>query len=206
MQKTTISIDIDGVLANFDQGFVKLVNKEFPEKNIPADFSTEHWDYRQILSPEEFKNVWPKLVTDTKRFWETLNPYEDNVKALARFIPRNHKYFDIYFVTARLNTAGDSAFSQTAKWLIAQHLSWYNTSLIVVKKAADKVGLLDTLGAQYSIDDYLPTVTSLERELPEHVAYLYDRPWNREGRPQLEKALNVASDLQEWLDMLECIS
>ena len=193
--KTIISFDIDGVLANFVQGFVKTVNKVFPEKNAPKDYQPDGWNFPGLVTPEEMKEAWDALVA-TPNLWLNLKTYFENVAALSRFLQAEHKNFDVYYITSRVDTPGDSALSQTSKWLIKYNLLMYNTSLLVVKEAKDKQALLRALHVEASVDDYLPTAIS-SNELPRHKSFLYHRPWNAEGRPE---NLRVVSNLESYLN------
>lgn len=195
--KKIVSFDIDGVLAQFVPGFIKAVKKVFPDKQIPKNYQPSRWEFSDILTPEEFPSAWKEAV-NTNNFWSTLEPYEDNVESMKRFIASQHDRFDVYYITSRVDTPGDSAFSQTSKWLIENDLLWYNTSLLVVKKAEDKIPILRGLRIDASIDDYLPTVVS-SSGVSGHEAFLYDRPWNQENRPE---NLKVVSNLEEYFSWI----
>lgn len=193
--KSIISIDIDGVLARFGRGFVKVVNRLYPEKNLPKDYEPSTWFYTDALTSEEMKQSWDATIA-TKNLWLGLAPYEANATALAKFLHDEHKNFDVYYITSRPETPGDSSLGQTAKWLIKHDLLMYNTSLLVVKEAKEKQALLRALHIEASVDDYLPTAIS-SSELAGHKSFLYNRPWNVEGRPE---NLKVVSDLESYLN------
>lgn len=193
--KTIISFDIDGVLARFGRGFVKSINRLFPEKNLSLDYEPASWFYTEVLNPEEMKQAWEATIA-TRNLWKNLDSYEENVEALARFVHREHKNFDVYFITSRVDTPGDSAFSQTAHWLLERDLMLYNTSLLVVKEAKEKQAILRALHIEASVDDYLPTAIS-SNEIEGHQSFLYNRPWNVDGRPE---NLRVVSNLESYLE------
>jgi len=194
MNKTIISFDIDGVLAQFGREFTKAIRAEFPQKEVPYDFEPTTWEYTDVLTADEFPLVWQRTIR-TPRLWENMLPYAENVEALAGFISREHNNFDIYYITSRVDTPGDSAFSQTSRWLMDHDLLWYNTSLLVVKKADQKIPIIRGLEIEASVDDHLPTVIAASK-VPGHKAFVYSRPWNKQGRPD---GLNTVSNLQEYL-------
>lgn len=192
--KTIISFDIDGVLARFGRGFVRSINKLYPHKNVPLDYEPSSWFYTELLSESELKAAWEETIS-TKNLWRNLDAYEGNVAVLSRFLHNTHKFFDVYYITSRVDTPGNSAFSQTSEWLIDHDLLLYNTSLLVVKEAKEKQAILRALHIEASVDDYLPTAIA-SNEIEGHKSFLYDRPWNRIGRPE---NLRVVSNLEGYL-------
>lgn len=194
--KKVISVDVDGVLSQFEHGWIKLVNKRFPEKNVPADFVPNDWSYSEILTPDEFKQLWPDVIA-TKYFWENLPAYGDNVRALGIFLREmDHKY-NVYYITSRPDTKGGTALEQTRLWLRARRLYPEGSSIIVVRDPAEKEHMLRGIGAFASIDDYLPTVQRAMK-IEGHHAWLLDRPWNR---PHGDEP-HVAFDLAQYLNWL----
>lgn len=195
--KTIISFDIDGVLAQFVSGFVEVVNRVFPEKLVPNTYSPNDWNFPDILTSQEFPTAWSTAMS-THNFWHRLAAYQANVNALEYFIWSEQRHFDIYYLTSRVDTLGDSAFVQTSRWLSERNLVGHNTSLIVVKNAKEKIPVIKSLEIQASVDDYLPTIVA-SSEISGHKAFLCDRSWNREGRPD---ELSVVSDLNGYLTEL----
>lgn len=176
MANTKISIDLDGVLANFVYGAIKVANSLWPGK---LDFKAEPtgWDFSNLLLKEELDKVFEE-IRKTEKFWYKLKPYIDNIKALQTFIWTN-KDVDVYFVTAREETIGKSVLEQTTDWLYAYQL-WPNklrSTVIPVKSGKIKHEVMRAVGIEYSIDDY-PETVQLCNELPGHKAFLLDRPWN----------------------------
>jgi 5'(3')-deoxyribonucleotidase len=197
MSKLTVAFDIDGILASFTKGFIRVVNDIYPEKDLPHDYQPNTWSYDEVLDAWEFKQAWNKVLS-TPFFWEDLAPYSANVKLLSKFLLTYHREFDSYFITSRVNTQGDSAFAQTSRWLLDYDLLTFSTSLLVVTDATEKYHILRGLGIHAVVDDYLPTIIRAN-EIPRLHAFLYDRPWNKADRPE---NLKVVLSLQEYLDNL----
>jgi 5'(3')-deoxyribonucleotidase len=190
--KLVLTIDMDGVVSKFDHGFVKLINRVYPEKNLPEDFEPRDWGYSDVLKPEEFGALWEELK-DTKNFWQNLQQYPENTRPLAYFLDETKRDCNVYYVTSRMDTKGGTALVQTKNWLRARSLFLDNCSLIVVHAAKHKNAMLHGLASQFSIDDYLPTVVSAHT-IPNHEAWLMSRPWNEEGRPEGIKVAGVFTD------------
>jgi len=95
-----------------------------------------------------------------------------------------------------MDTEGESAFGQTAEWLIDRDLLFYNTSLLVVRDPKEKNHILRGLNVKCSIDDYLPTVIS-SNQIPGHQAYLLNRRWNRSGRP---KDIKLVDSVRQYIE------
>jgi 5'(3')-deoxyribonucleotidase len=197
MSKLTVAFDIDGVLACFGKGFVQVVNSLYPKKNLPLNYEPNSWFYEDVLTKEEMDAGWNKAIS-TPFFWENLDPYITNVKVLREFLMTYHREFDAYYVTSRVNTPGDSAFAQTSRWLLDMDILNFNTSLLVVSKAGDKLPIFRGLDIKAVVDDYLPTAIAAN-EIPGLTSFLYDRPWNKTDRPE---NLKVVLTLQEYLDNL----
>lgn len=187
------AIDLDGVLANFGARVIEAANSIWPGK-IPPGFVPSNWDYVGTLTPEEWKEVWAKIKS-TPYLWEA-EPPAPGVEELRDFlISRNRENTDplsithvdeIYFITARAVTVGESPMVQTAKWL-ARFGLWprngYST-VIPVAEAEHKKQLFQGLGLKFMLDDYAPTVEALnsikDKEGNQFMrAYVLDQPWNR---------------------------
>ena len=197
MSKLAVAFDIDGVLSRFTDGFIQAVNAVFPKKNLSPNYQPDSWGYEAVLSRDEFNEAWEK-ATSTSFFWENLIPYRANVTALQKFLLTYHREFDVYYITSRVDTPGDSAFAQTSRWLLDHDLLLFNTSLLVVHDAAEKYHILRGLKIRAVVDDYLPTIIKAN-EVPGLHAFLYDRPWNKADRPE---NLKVVLTLQEYLNEL----
>ena len=192
--KTIISFDIDGVLARFDRAFVALINDLF-DKNLALDYQPNSWEYEEVLTPAEMSQAFNR-IKNQKNFWRNLKGYDNNIDSLQRFLHDEHKFFDVYYVTSRMDTEGESAFGQTARWLINYNLLLYNTSLLVVRDPGQKNHILRGLNVKCSIDDYLPTVIQ-SMAISDHQAYLLDRPWNQKNRPH---DIKVVESVRQYIE------
>jgi len=176
-----ISVDLDGVVANFTARVIESANKLWPGK-LSLDFEPNDWNYTGFLTKEEFTDIWHD-IRGSQNFWVDSPPYISNLMQLDSFLKCN--ITDVFFVTSRAETAGDSVQKQTYNWFlkhgvdIANQCDMNYSAIIPVKLAEKKINVMEALGIQASVDDYGPTVEACNK-LPNHKAYLLDRPWNQE--------------------------
>ena len=196
--KPKIAVDIDGVLAQFNKAFVALLERE-EIASLPFDYEPTAWDYTPELTPAQLEAGF-KALQESTVFWSQLDAYTENVQAVRRAVLRDR--FDVYFVTARMDTKGESALAGTKMWLQQHSLMQMNTSIVVVKHASYKPSVYAALGVFASIDDHYPSVvaaTTTENVWKGHQGTLLARPWNNEeGRA----GVRVVETVEEWLEGL----
>lgn len=175
-----IGIDLDGVLASFDGGVIKLANELLPGK-IPEGYKPADWDWTDVLTKKDWDVLWDG-INGTENFWQHLDPYTENILALRRFLYRNYDQ-EIYFVTSRATGKGRPIAVQTNIWLAEQkiHSGGNYTSIIPVGNSKNKPLVYKALEINVSVDDYGRTVKQTNEEVPGHTAYILDRSWNRDA-------------------------
>mgnify|MGYP001570169326 CR=1 FL=1 len=174
-----ISLDIDGVFANFTDRVKEIASKLFPGK-IPEGYIPTDWYYSDIFSKEDLSAVFNE-ISKTQNFWLYSVPYPENVSTLNSFLEKTNEH-DIYFVTSRAPAAGLTVANQTRLWLemaAGIHRSGNFTSIIPVASSKYKADVMRAAGIQYSLDDHGPTVEECN-QVEGHQAFLLDRPWNRD--------------------------
>ncbi len=170
-----IAIDADGVLTDFNSGFCALADRLFPGRGI-ATHIPQNWDDLGGLTRAEQGAVWSEIGR-TFNFWLNLPSYPESLVAYDDFVRGCCDFpHDLYVVTSRSPSAGDSLTGQTADWLLT-HLM-VAPQVIVVKRKGHKRRLYEVLGIEYSIDDNFETFTNCYG-LAGHRAFLLDRPWNQ---------------------------
>lgn len=189
-------IDIDGVLANFDQSMVKIMNQL--GLNLPADFHPTDWGWGNAnLQPDSMNLAW-KIIDNTENFWESLSPTEDIITMASFFHEHADKDCDIYFITARKDGKGRSVRQQSERWL-REYLGNPKQVITVLptKSGMDKVDVLHALHIDCSIDDHTPTIVNAKTLKPNHKAYLLDKPWNQDGKFY---ELTIVKSLKEFFE------
>jgi hypothetical protein len=142
--------------------------------------------------------VW-HAIEATENFWTTLKPLDPNaVRRLADLARRHH--WEIFFLTQRPDTAGETAQRQTQRWLTAQGFDL--PSVIVVRGTRGKVAA--ALELDYLVDDTPKNCVDVKAESKATRAILImpnkDLPSERNAR---WLGIAVARSVSEALDLLE---
>lgn len=188
-----ISIDIDGVLADFVGGAVSLANLELDMK-LPRDYQPVDWDFSDAFTKTQFSALWKEIFA-FPLFWYTLYPYRENLAALRDYLKETKD--DVYYVTARKETDGMSGKRQSQYWLEDHGIKNWG-SVIAVDKPEDKLALFKDLKIDSSIDDYGPTIEAVNK-IPGHMGYLLSRSWNADK--DYGPRVNTLQDYFRKLDM-----
>lgn len=111
MKTRTIVFDIDGVLANFMQGFLQVASGLF-ERQIIDTQEQRTWDVYPGMKGEEVTKVWA-FIAQHPQFWEHLPPYAiaEEFEAIRQLIVDGHR---VYFAT---NRKTNGALQTTHLWL-----------------------------------------------------------------------------------------
>lgn len=192
-----ISIDIDGVLSSFVGQVNAIADKLWPGR-IPLDYEPPDWYWTDVFTKKDWDVIW-EVIRGTEDFWATSKPYQRNVDDLLNFL--NTSPIDVFFITSRAVTAGDSVGQQTFNWMRRQGLpiasDWNYAAIVPVPDSKKKRQVIEGLEISYSVDDLGPTV-EMCNQIPGHTAFVLDRPWNRDKEygPRVFR-------LQEFFDKVE---
>jgi hypothetical protein len=197
MQK--LGIDIDGVLANFDEKFVSLLRTEL-KVDIKRDFQPTDWGWTNAnLEPGIMDRAW-EIIDSTPCFWETLSPTSDIISMAEFFHEYADKKYEIYFITARKDGIGRGTREQSERWLRENLINPKQTiTVLPVKSGLDKAEIIYALHLDYSIDDHTPTVVN-NKTIKDHHAFLLDKPWNQDGKFY---SLKTVKTLKEFFNQIE---
>lgn len=155
---------MDGVLASFEQGFLNLWRKLYPDRDF-VPFESRRAFYLKLDYPQ---NYWPQIeeVYNSKGFFENLPPVEGAIKALNQIAKEGHT---IKICTIPLVA---NPFSREEKLIwIEKHLGKQFLKDTII--TADK-SLFD---ADYLIDDR-PEIKITR--YPSWEQIIFDAPYNRE--------------------------
>lgn len=171
-----IALDVDGVLADFNHGFIALANQEGLGEHFPkSPDEIKEWYYsdRELIN-----KLFAKVITNDK-FWLELPGYKNTPVPLG-FVPKA-------YITAR-----PCSSDVTARWL-KEH-GFPKAPVYTVKDGEDKLEVLRKLGSPIFVDDKMETVQMLNDN--GLVCYCMDRGWNQTLNPEyprirgLEELLN----------------
>lgn len=158
-----ILVDMDGVLADFERGFLDDWRARFPERAyIPLE--ERNVFYVQEQYGEAFRaDTW--AIMTTPGFFRRLSPIPGGAGALNAM---RSEGIDVWLCTSPLSGMPTCA-TEKFEW-VAEHLGEWWTERIII--ARDKT----LVRGDILIDDR-PEMTGVEQPTWEHV--LYDQPYNR---------------------------
>lgn len=184
-----VGVDIDGVLANFCEGYAEIITRqtgiEFPDLGKPEWPPVWYWDRAAGLTPEQEKIAWDEIKSDPL-FWYKLNARPGAERFLHLL---TDLVADIYFITDR---PGWESKLQTELWLVQHGFGTVPTVLISRNKAA----LADGLNLTYYLDDKTENCVNVKDNSTTE-AFMLAAPYNAEvlGIPRLP-------DLEAYWDII----
>jgi hypothetical protein len=177
-------------VADFTSAFIREVNNIWPGR-LQLDYQPTKWDWSDGgMSDADNSRVWA-VIQKKPNWWLSLHPYPENVRAIAIHRVR-HPDDEIFYVTARVSTAGMPVMHQTQTWLSQCGIGGLGTA-VIVDHSNDKSAIFNALECDENIDDKLEAV--IEHAARTKGAYLLSRPWNRDRRPE---GIRVVANLEEF--------
>lgn len=175
-----IAIDCDGVLADFTTAFLEEANRIWPGR-VDEGYMPKGWDDMAGLTKDEQHQVWER-IKGTFNWWMRLRAFSENVGALDIFM-HIHYGNDIWIVTSRTPSIGDTVAFQTNIWLQAcGAIPCHNyLGVVPVDNWHDKKKIYKYAQIDFSVDDKTETVEDCDT-LADHKAFLLDRPWNQDAK------------------------
>jgi 5'(3')-deoxyribonucleotidase len=188
-----IGIDMDDVLCDFQKRFVALLNEMYgrpPLSTAPIDWN---WSNCEV-SVEEMKAAWAKAAT-VRNLWGNLEPLPEFDKETVRLLQDANARHDVFFVTNRFNTPGQSPLKQTKAWLVnSAYIAMPNVLI-----AKDKGPMASVLELDAFIDDRPKNVIDVLEARPNARVYLCDSSHNKTfDDPRIPRV----KDLKEFLKLI----
>ena len=165
-----IGFDMDGTLADFGRAFHAVEARLFgggtairegqPEReeeaqSHPPDALAPAVDIEDQaaagISPDESRRrrtaIWNTIQT-TPNFWRTLKPMEEGAVRRIHKLMLQHKW-EVFFITQRPYTDGDTVQRQTQKWLVEQGFDLPSVLVLAGSRGAAAAALR----LNYHVDD-----------------------------------------------------
>jgi len=162
-----IGFDLDGVLADLATAYREVDRRLFgaeaegdeapesPADDVDAEAGVEAEDVEDAADEarrlrearRRQKIVWHAIET-TDNFWTSLQPTEDGVVARLAGAAARHGW-EVFFITKRPPTAGETAQRQTQRWLAAQG---FELPAVIVTRGS-RGRLAAALELDYLVDD-----------------------------------------------------
>lgn len=157
-----ILVDMDGVIADFEGGFLKLWQTEHPDKPfIPIEQRTTFYIVEQY--PADLKNFVREILL-SPNFFRSLEPVEGSIQALGKLRQLGHEVF----ICSSPLTSYRNCVLEKYEW-VESYLGkeWINNIILSKDKTLIK--------GDFLIDDR-PNVLGCDLPSWEHI--LFDRPYN----------------------------
>jgi uncharacterized HAD superfamily protein len=194
MTPLNIGIDLDGVLANFNDAYADILRTINPAITIPKSSSTwpQHWgwDKHAGYTSKQINEAWEVVKSTT--FWGTLHPLKGTLETLKELSVLRGIGHGIYFITSR---PGRMAKYYSEIWLGAHGMQ--NPTVII---SNEKGSVAKGLDLNIFIDDKPENIIDVVTAAPKCKCYIINKPYNQTfiDANLCERVNNV----QEVLDVL----
>ena len=154
-----IGCDMDGVLADFASAYHEVEARLFGQveqvrPDNPEQEPDESETPEEKLPPKSAgqrrrhqEAIW-KAIKRTPDFWATLKPIDPGAVRRLDALMRKHRW-EVFFITQRPATDGDTVQRQTQRWLIAQGYDMPSVLVIPGSRGA----AAGALSLHYHVDD-----------------------------------------------------
>ncbi len=189
-----IGIDVDGVLADFRSKF----------RETARDFWSETRDASAVASPADalsaadMKLAW-KEVSTCENWWTRLEPFEPDQIHRLYTIARQLKW-EVFFLTKRPGTIGDSVQFQTQWWL--EEYGFFLPSVLTVLGSRGEIA--NALHLDIIVDDQQMNCIEVISASPSKALLMLRDPAPTAERDRaIARGIGVVATLQEAVDVFE---
>lgn len=189
---STIVFDIDGVLADFIEGALKVAFWLGYDVPYITTHTHENWDVYPGLDDEGVTDLW-KYITKRPKFWSTLTPLAtpEEFRSISILIEGGHR---VYFATNR-NKPG--ALRATHEWL-NHYMPGTPVNIIITHRKGEFCKVVD---ADYYIDDKSENVDcAIWMTDKKTKAYVISHPYNSGVYAPHSKSARRVETLTQFLE------
>ena len=187
-------MDIDGVLADFDSSFLKLLN-ELNNTNVKLIDPPNCWHWPQKIckfTDHQVNEAWD-CIKATPSWWSELAPTKEG-KTIIKFLNALSTVgnWDTYYLTNRLP---ERSKYYTQLWLNKMGMEF---PTVILADATGKAKLAKTLNIDLFFDDKPENVNVAKLYNEQMQVYIVDRAFNRVGIDGgIKRTENVGNTLLE---------
>src|SRR5262245_26830199 len=206
-----IGFDMDGVLADFSSAFheieVRLFGRGRPIRpELPEEAEEKQSGQSATglptgaLAKVGSDAIW-NAIRSTPGFWTTLKPLDPTAVRRIRDEMIRHRW-EVFFITQRPETVGETVQRQTQRWLLAQGFD--GPSVLVIggsRGAAAKALRLD-----YHVDDSPQNCLDVMSEGHAKPILIVSSDNETMARRARSLGIGVAQSIGECLDILDQVS
>jgi hypothetical protein len=207
-----IGFDMDGVLADFSTAFREVETRLFGASGAVAaeapEVEAQHEDAAArpaaaaaLPAPRESRRrrdaIW-KDIHGTPEFWSTLQPHDpDAVRRIHEMMLRHG--WEVFFITQRPATLGQTVQRQTQHWLRAQGFDLPSVLVISGSRGA----AAGALRLDYHVDDSPQNCLDIVSESRARPILIVPEPDEVTENSAKRLKISVARSIGEALDLLE---
>lgn len=182
MNRMRLGIDLDGVVSDFNQGWVDRYNRDFGASLSVGDIV----EWNALVGLTHFSVVeefweWAATCAEGRTIFRGLRPYPGAVEALQEFEDAGHH-------VVILTTKPQNAIHDTYEWLAEYRIPTTEVHILDDKS---------TVTCDLYLDDADHNLESILAAHPDAAVCRYVRPWNR---PHVG-----ALDVEGWQDLSRVI-
>lgn len=208
-----IAFDIDGVLADLDSSYRQVAQQLFGDSVSsmrPPGQTVEDPKAREVetsepeqpttglaLSGWQENEVW-REIEEIDDFWTTLRPHEPGILRRIRDLSERH-WWEIFFVTQRPDTAGETVQRQTQRWLVEHGFDL--PSVLVLSGSRGR--LAKALALDFLVDDLPRHCADVVSESDARAVLVLRRDDQAAVRGAREMGFEVTQTVSQALDLLE---
>ena len=206
-----IGFDMDGVLADFASAFCAVEQRLFPDApgllpdppegdsaSGPAPSKpSAAWDPYEMRQRHD--KIWEQICA-TPNFWLSLSPTEPGAVRRVHELMMRYRW-EVFFITQRPETDGDTVQRQTQRWLVEQGFDLPSVLVIAGSRGAAAAALrLD-----YHVDDNVQNCLDVMVAAAAKVVLISGRS-DSAGAASRKLGVAITPTIGECLDLLEKVS
>jgi hypothetical protein len=207
VQEMTLKIgfDMDGVVADFGSAFRDVETRLFGSAGTTRADEPGEEEERPAAASEASKSreerrrreaVW-REIRATPDFWTTLQPIQSN--AVRRIHEMMLAYrWEVFFITQRPATQGDTVQRQTQRWLVAQGFDL--PSVLVI--AGSRGAAAGALRLDYHVDDLAQNCVDVLSDSSARPILIVPPGDEATARTARRVGIGVAASIDECLHIL----
>lgn len=206
-----IGFDMDGVLADFSSAFHQIearlfgagrpIRAEFPEEAEEKQSGQPGVSKPDAGSVDDIRGrseaIW-KEIRSTPGFWTTLKPLDPAAVRRIRDQMIRHRW-EVFFITQRPETVGETVQRQTQRWLLAQGFDVPSVLVIGGSRGA----AAKALRLNYHVDDSPQNCLDVMSEGFAKPILIVPSDNDATARRARSLGIGVAHSIGESLDILD---